>query len=560
METALSDISSMVTDNGYFPYIVEDMKTFTRIMSICEHKKVPRIGIYSIIDLHWVSKKNKWVWNRDIDYWFSTAGSFIYDFCADCSERKNSITCDIKIVPEEYRDETLDLQIKKTDIAYDIKKGTQDPDDHIDVQNRDEKKEISDNCDQKIDRRMNTTIELTKKEAYYLNKRNLLTSNREIGDWSGTDVEILDKLTFNKDLPIIHISFDKKKERKMDDTDKECFASLTLDLNENQIRYLENNTDDWTWSKQGLSTLLIKLNNIVRTYVYCSRESDKTDKNDVDTDNTSEEVKCLNLEDLNDASSVHIFPSGNAIAKYPLSRKKNLSFIADPELISKIEDKNENGKWRIIKKDGVFHAVKIPDGRIDFEIPKGLDLSGKSIVFGEVGAGKSTLLSSIGNRYVRRHLNVFTIESPRGLHVIDATHLDNTEDAVDIVLLCRPDIVLFDEIRNRKHFQQLKQLSLACAQIIGSFHAGDIFEALTRFAALNGERSYGELSIIADRFIYVKNGKIVNWYTIRTILSSKLSGEFYCDGERPVTEIRDKFGKIVGWLFYFANDVNIVKK
>jgi predicted PilT family ATPase len=114
-------------------------------------------------------------------------------------------------------------------------------------------------------------------------------------------------------------------------------------------------------------------------------------------------------------------------------------------------------------------------------------------------------------------------------------------------------------MKYRKHFSQLKQLSLACPHIIGSFHATEIFEALVRFSSLNGSRRYGEVSTIVDKFIHVQKGEIVNWYTLNTTLSSKLNGEFHCDGERPVTEIRDKNNSVVGWLFYFARDINIVK-
>lgn len=259
---------------------------------------------------------------------------------------------------------------------------------------------------------------------------------------------------------------------------------------------------------------------------------------------------------LGKISSIHVFPDGKAIIKFPLGRQENQVVAVSPDLIETIKT---SGDWRIVEADGVFHAIKNPDGNIKFEIPEGLNLFGKSVVFGATGAGKSTLLSCIGTEAVQQKENVFTIESPKSLCITDATHLENNEDAVNTVLLCRPDLVLFDEVRDARHYRQLKQLALACPQLIGSFHAAEIFEALARFSALNGERSYGELSTIVDRFIHVENGEIVNWYTLKTTLSSRLSGEFYCDGERPVTEIRDKNTKIVGWLFYFANDINIVK-
>ena len=255
-------------------------------------------------------------------------------------------------------------------------------------------------------------------------------------------------------------------------------------------------------------------------------------------------------------SSIHIFPSGKAIVKYPLDEKENQEVKVPPEIIETIKT---SGNWRIVNADGAFHAIRNPDGGIKFEIPEDLNLSGKSVVFGITGAGKSTLLSCVGKEAVSENENVFTIESPKSLCVADATHLENNEDAINTVLLCRPDLVLFDEVRDAKHYKQLKQLALACPQLIGSFHATEIFEALARFSALNGDRSYGELSTIVDRFIHVEKGKIVNWYTIKNTLSSRLSSEFFCDGERPVTEIRDRNNNVVGWLFYFANDINIVK-
>jgi predicted PilT family ATPase len=267
-------------------------------------------------------------------------------------------------------------------------------------------------------------------------------------------------------------------------------------------------------------------------------------------------METLDILLLAKISSIHVFPSGRAIIKYPLDETENKAVSVSPDMIEMIKS---SGNWRIVNADGVFHAIRNPDGAIKFEIPEGLDLSGKSVVFGITGAGKSTLLSCVGKEAVEQNKNVFTIESPKSLCVADATHLENNEDAINTVLLCRPDLILFDEIRDSRHYKQLKQLALACPQLIGSFHATEIFEALARFSAFNGDRSYGELSTIVDRFIHVDKGKIVNWYTLRTTLSSHLSGEFYCDGERPVTEIRDRHNNIVGWLFYFANDINIVK-
>lgn len=260
---------------------------------------------------------------------------------------------------------------------------------------------------------------------------------------------------------------------------------------------------------------------------------------------------------LNNCSSVHLFPSGKIIFKFPLGREKNVTTELPEGGIEEL--KSAIASWRIVEANGVIHAVKNPTGEVSTEIPSDLSLTGKTIVFGEVGSGKSTFLNTVGRKRVADGDNVITIESPKTLSIKDATCLANDESAVETVLLCRPDIVLFDEIRDRKHYKQLKDLSLACENIIGSFHATDIFEAIARFSALNGDRTYGEVSTIANQFVHIEKGRIVNWYTLKTTLSSQLSGEFYADGERPVTTIYDKYKDEVGWLFYFANDINIVK-
>jgi len=260
---------------------------------------------------------------------------------------------------------------------------------------------------------------------------------------------------------------------------------------------------------------------------------------------------------LNNCSSVHLFPSGRVIFKFPLGKGENIIKKLSKEEIEEL--KSITISWRTVEADGVLHAVKNPTGEVSTEIPSDLILTGKTIIFGEVGSGKSTFLKTIGKKRVNDGDNVFTVESPKTLSIEDATCLANDESCIETVLLCRPDIVLFDEIRDRRHYKQLKELSLACKNIIGSFHATDIFEAVARFSSLNGDRSYGEVSTIVNQFVHIEKGQIVNWYTLKTKLSSQLSGEFYADGERPVTTIYDKDGDEVGWIFYFANDINVVK-
>jgi hypothetical protein len=270
------------------------------------------------------------------------------------------------------------------------------------------------------------------------------------------------------------------------------------------------------------------------------------------------EIKDLILR----ASSMHLFKEDfRVIFKFPLNNAVNELRVGEDiyNYVYNYITENISHFRSMETKEGIIHAIVNPLETINFEVPTWDLFKGKAIVFGEVGSGKSTLLSTIGRHAVNENKNVFTVEDPLSLNIKHATHLINDKETVNTILLCRPDIVLFDEVRTHEHYKQLKQLSLACSNIIGSFHATEIFQALARFSSLNSDRSYGELSTIADLFIQVNGGNIVNWFKLETKLNSELTSEFYVDGQRPVTVITDKNNAVIGHIFYFANDINIVK-
>ena len=79
-----------------------------------------------------------------------------------------------------------------------------------------------------------------------------------------------------------------------------------------------------------------------------------------------------------------------------------------------------------------------------------------------------------------------TIEAPRDLQVdktitqLSFFHASHTE-IKDILLLSRPDMSIFDEVRNQEDFHLYKDLRLAGIGMVGVMHATSPIDALQRF-------------------------------------------------------------------------------
>jgi ATPase len=189
-------------------------------------------------------------------------------------------------------------------------------------------------------------------------------------------------------------------------------------------------------------------------------------------------------------------------------------------------------------------------------------LSGKAegiIISGPPGSGKSTLASSIAEFYVHKGKIVKTFESPRDLQVPEEVTqygpLEGSfENAIDILLLVRPDYTIFDEVRRTKDFEVFSDMRLAGVGMVGVIHASSPLDAIQRFI---GKVELGMIPHILDTIIFVKEGSIHKVYDISLTVKVP-TGMVEADLARPLVEIRDFETGAIEYEIYTYGEENVV--
>ncbi|MDT8358117.1 MAG: PINc/VapC family ATPase [Methanomicrobiaceae archaeon] len=161
------------------------------------------------------------------------------------------------------------------------------------------------------------------------------------------------------------------------------------------------------------------------------------------------------------------------------------------------------------------------------------------LIAGPPGAGKTTLAQSIAAFLAEGGFIVKTMEALRDLQVPDQitqyTSLDGSmENTAEVVLLVRPDYVVFDALRKREDFKIFADLQLAGLGMIGVEHAMRPEDALLRFL---GRIDFAELPLIISTIVFVRNGEIARIYETEFVL--KVPAVMEGGPKRPVIVIRD---------------------
>jgi ATPase len=107
------------------------------------------------------------------------------------------------------------------------------------------------------------------------------------------------------------------------------------------------------------------------------------------------------------------------------------------------------------------------------------------LISGSPGSGKSTFAAALAEFYSHQGNVVKTLEQPRDLQVEEAivqySPLDGSmEKAADVLLLVRPDFVIYDELRKTVDFEAYSDLRSAGVGMVGIVHAGSSIDALQR--------------------------------------------------------------------------------
>jgi len=138
------------------------------------------------------------------------------------------------------------------------------------------------------------------------------------------------------------------------------------------------------------------------------------------------------------------------------------------------------------------------------------------LIAGPPGAGKSTLAQSVATFLSDSGFIVKTMEAPRDLQVPDNitqyTALEGSmTNTAEVLLLVRPDAVIFDELRKSDDFKVFADMRLAGVGMVGVVHAMQVQDAVQRII---GRIEAGVLPQIINTIVFVEKGEITGVYDL----------------------------------------------
>lgn len=186
------------------------------------------------------------------------------------------------------------------------------------------------------------------------------------------------------------------------------------------------------------------------------------------------------------------------------------------------------------------------------------------VITGTPGIGKTTLAQSIAIFLSDSQFSVKTMEAPRDIqvpdHITQYTALEGSmENTAEVMLLMRPDFVIFDELRKMSDFSVFADMRLAGIGMVGVVHANDAHDALQRFL---GKTEFGVLPQIIDTIILVKDGDISKIYDIlfEFKVPESISDEDDELSARPVISVvNNENGEVESEIFRYEGESIVLK-
>jgi ATPase len=182
------------------------------------------------------------------------------------------------------------------------------------------------------------------------------------------------------------------------------------------------------------------------------------------------------------------------------------------------------------------------------------------LIAGAPGHGKSTFAAALTNLYADQNKIIKTIEKPRDLQLDDRVTQftiipSDIEKVADVILLMRPDYVIFDEIRKNVDFSIYTDMRLAGVGMIGVIHATKPIDAIQRFVS---RIELGLIPSIIDTVIFIKNGELSSVLSLKMVVKTP-SGFRDESLARPVIEVRDfQDKKPMYEMFSFGEQVVVI--
>ncbi len=182
------------------------------------------------------------------------------------------------------------------------------------------------------------------------------------------------------------------------------------------------------------------------------------------------------------------------------------------------------------------------------------------IIVGAPGSGKTTLAQNVATFLSDSGFVVKTMEAPRELQVPDNitqyTALDGSmTNTADVLLLVRPDFVVFDELRKNEDFNVFADMRLAGIGMVGVIHANGVQDAIQRFC---DRVDFSVIPQIIDTVIFVKQGVITKIYNIGFTVKvpGGMAGEIHI---RPVTTVTDhETGELILDVFRYDGETIVI--
>jgi ATPase len=136
------------------------------------------------------------------------------------------------------------------------------------------------------------------------------------------------------------------------------------------------------------------------------------------------------------------------------------------------------------------------------------------------------------------------------------TALDGSmANTADVLLLVRPDFVIFDELRKNEDFNVFGDMRLAGLGMVGVIHANGVRDAVQRFS---NRVDYSVLSQVVNTIIFVKQGVISKIYDVDFTIKvpTGMAGEMNI---RPVTTVTDnESGQLVLDVFRYDGETIVM--